>query len=139
VILLTDGEDQGGRISPLEAKELAQASGIKVYTIGVGSEGYAPFPVQLPNGDVSRQMQKVNIDEKLLEDIAQSTGGRYFRAKDTEALSSIYAAIDQMERSVISVTRLERNKEKYRPLAVFAFFCLSLELILRYTLFRQFP
>ena len=139
VILLTDGEDQGGRISPLEAREIAQANGIKVYTIGVGTDGYAPFPVQLPSGEVSRQMQKVNIDEKLLQDIATSTGGRYFRARDTEALSSVYAAIDQMEKSAFTITRLERNTEKFMPLALLAMMCLILELVLRYTVFRQFP
>jgi Ca-activated chloride channel family protein len=139
VILLTDGEDQGGRISPLEAKELAGENGIKVYTIGVGTDGYAPFPVQLPNGQVSRQMQKVNVDEKLLQDIAISTGGRYFRAKDTESLSAIYASIDQLEKSKITVTRIERNTEKFFPFAILSVILLTVELILRYTLFRQFP
>lgn len=139
VILLTDGEDQGGRISPLEAKELAAENGIKVYTIGVGTDGYAPFPVQLPNGQVSRQMQKVNIDEKLLQDMAVSTGGRYFRAKDTESLSAIYASIDQLEKSKVTITRIERNTEKFFPFAILSFLTLSIELVLRFTLFRQFP
>lgn len=139
IILLTDGENQGGRIDPLAGMELAKAYGIRVYTIGVGTEGYAPVPVQLPNGMVSTQQQKVNLDEKLLRRIASETGGLYFRARDNQSLKRIYTEIDQLEKSRIEVTTLHRFTERFHPLALLAALFLFLELVLRYTLFRKFP
>lgn len=139
VILLTDGEDQGGRISPVEAKLLAKSYGIRVYTIGVGTDGYAPVPVQMPDGRVVAQMQKVNIDEKGLREIAAETGGLYFRARDTESLKGVYAEIDKLERSKIEVTTLKRYTEKFHPFAIAAAGLLLLELVLGLTLFRKFP
>ncbi len=97
ILLLTDGENNGGLIDPKTAKEIAKAFGIKVYTIGVGTEGFAPQPVNTPMGIVM-QTQKVSIDEKLLTEIANETGGKYFRAKDNESLNSIYATIDTLEK-----------------------------------------
>lgn len=138
VILLTDGVDQGGRISPLEAKLMAKQYGIRVYTIGVGTEGYAPFPVQR-NGKVVTEMQKVTIDEKLLRAIASETGGLYFRARDTESLQAIYGEIDKLEKTKIEVTSLKRFTEKFHPFALAAATFLLLELILRFTVFRKFP
>lgn len=134
IILLTDGEDQGGRIDPLAGKELAKAYGIRVYTIGVGSEGYAP----VPTADGTRQ-QKVNIDEKLLRMIATETGGLYFRARDNESLKNIYLEIDKLEKSRIEVTSLKRYTERFFPFAFAAAALLFLEIILRYTLFKKFP
>ena len=134
IILLTDGEDQGGRIDPLAGKELAKAYGIRVYTIGVGSEGYAP----VPTADGTRQ-QKVNIDENLLRMIATETGGLYFRARDNESLKNIYQEIDKLEKSRIEVTSLKRYTERFFPFAFAAAALLFLEIFLRYTLFKKFP
>lgn len=139
IILLTDGEDQGGRIDPLAGKELAKAYGIRVYTIGVGTEGYAPVPVPDGAGGTTTRQQKVNIDEKLLRLIAQETGGLYFRARDNESLQGIYREIDQLERSRIEVTALKRYTEKFFPFAIAAAVLLLLELVLRYTIFKKFP
>ncbi|MFT3826869.1 MAG: VWA domain-containing protein [Chitinophagaceae bacterium] len=135
VILLTDGEDQGGRIDPLAAKEMAKTYGIRVYTIGVGSEGYAEVPV---DGTTTRP-QKVNINEPLLRSIADETGGLYFRARDNNSLKGIYNEIDKLEKSRIEVTALKRYTEKFFPFAIAAFIFLLLEIALRYTLFKKFP
>ncbi|MBO9199119.1 MULTISPECIES: vWA domain-containing protein [Niastella] len=139
VILLTDGEDQGGRIDPLAGKELAKAYGVRVYTIGVGSEGYAPVPIGDGAGGITTRQQKVNIDEKLLRMIATETGGLYFRARDNESLKKIYLEIDKLEKSRIEVTALKRYTERFFPFALAAAALLFLEIILRYTLFKKFP
>ena len=138
VILLTDGEDQGGRISPEEAKLMAKSYGIRVYTIGVGTEGFAPVPTNIA-GRVSTQMQKVNIDEKLLRSIASETGGLYFRARDTESLKGIYTEIDKLERSKIEITDLKRYTERFHPFAIAAAILLLIEMMLRFTVFKKFP
>jgi Ca-activated chloride channel family protein len=139
IILLTDGEDQGGRIDPLAGKELAKAYGIRVYTIGIGSEGYAPVPVPDGMGGTTTRQQKVNIDEKLLRLIATETGGLYFRARDNESLKSVYTEIDKLEKSRIAVTSLKRYTERFFPFAFAAAVLLLLEIFLRYTLFKKFP
>lgn len=139
VILLTDGENNGGQIPPLTAKELAKATGVKVYTIGVGTDGYAQTPMQTQTGEVVMQREKVNIDEKLLTQIADETGGKYFRAKDNESLKNIYSEIDKLEKSRIEVTALKRYSEKFFPFAIAALAFLMTELILRFTLFKKFP
>jgi len=138
VILLTDGENNGGLIGPANAKEIAKAFGIKVYTIGVGTDGYAPFPVKTPMGVVMQQ-QKVTIDEKLLTEIANETGGKYFRAKDNEGLENIYAAIDGLEKSKVTLTTFTRYTEKYFPFVMIALVLLLLEMILRFTVLKRFP
>lgn len=138
VILLTDGENNGGMIDPNTAKEIAKAVGVRVYTIGVGTEGYAPVPVQTIGGIVM-QREKVNIDEKLLKQIAGETGGKYFRAQDNEGLANIYAEIDKLEKSKIEVTALRRYTEKFFPFALAAAVLVFLELFLRMTTFRKFP
>ena len=139
VILLTDGENNGGQIPPVTAKELAKATGVRVYTIGVGTEGYAQVPMQTAGGSVVMQREKVNLDEKLLTQIATETGGKYFRAKDNESLKNIYTEIDKLEKSKIEVIALKRYSEKFFPLALAAALFLLLEIILRYTVFRKFP
>lgn len=139
IILLTDGENQGGRIDPLAGMELAKSYGIRVYTIGVGSEGFAPVPVQMPNGMVSMQQQKVNIDEKLLRRIADETGGLYFRARDNVSLKKIYDDINRLEKSKVEVTTLKRYTEQFYPLAMLAAAFLLLEIILNATIFRKYP
>lgn len=138
VILLTDGENNGGLIGPLNAKEIAKAFGIKVYTIGVGTEGYAPFPVKTPLGVIVQQ-QKVTIDEKLLTQIANETGGRYFRAKDNASLENIYKEIDGLEKSKVEISTLHRYTEKFFPFVIIALSLLLLELVLRFTVLRKFP
>lgn len=138
VILLTDGENNGGFIDPNTAKELARSLGVRVYTIGVGTEGTAPVPVQTDMGIVMQQ-EKVNIDEKLLTQIARETGGNYFRAKDNEQLATIYKEIDKLEKSKVEVTALRRFNEKFFPLALAAVLLLFLEALLRLTVFKKFP
>ncbi|HYE56370.1 MAG TPA: VWA domain-containing protein, partial [Chitinophagaceae bacterium] len=138
VILLTDGENNGGLIDPNTAKEIAKSIGVRVYTIGVGTEGYAPVPMQTIGGIVM-QREKVNIDEKLLKQIADETGGKYFRAKDNEGLINIYSEIDKLEKSRIEVTTTRRYTEKFFPFALAAAILIFLELFLRLTTFRKFP
>lgn len=139
VILLTDGENNGGQIPPVTAKEIAKKLGIRVYTIGVGTEGFAPIPVQANDGTIVMQREKVNIDEKLLTQIADETGGKYFRAKDNEGLGKIYAEIDQLEKSRIEVTSLQRATERFLPLVLAAIGFIFLEWLLRLTLLKKFP
>lgn len=139
IILLTDGENQGGLIDPLTGKDLAKAHKIRVYSIGVGTEGYAPVPASDGRGGVVVRQQKVNIDEKLMRLIAEETGGLYFRARDNESLKNIYGEIDKLEKSKIEITTLKRFTERFFPFALAAAALLLLEIILRYTLFRKFP
>ncbi|MBP6286755.1 MAG: VWA domain-containing protein [Ferruginibacter sp.] len=138
VILLTDGENNGGLIDPQTAKEIAKAFQVKVYTIGVGTDGYAPQPVNTPMGVVMQQ-GKVSIDEKLLKEIAAETGGKYFRAKDNEGLAGIYTEIDQLEKSKVEISTRTRYTEKFFPFVIAALAFLFLEMVLRFTVFRKFP
>lgn len=138
IILLTDGVNNGGLIDPNTATEIAKAFHIKVYTIGVGTNGYAPTPVSTPLGIVM-QNQKVSIDEKLLQNIAAQTGGKYFRATDNTSLENIYKEIDNMEKSKVEVTTFHRYSEKFYPFIFAAMALLLIEIILRYTLFKKFP
>jgi len=138
VILLTDGENNGGLIDPNTAKEIAKAVGVKVYTIGVGTEGFAPVPLQ-GSGGIVMQREKVNIDEKLLKQIADETGGRYFRAKDNETLRNIYGEIDKLEKSRIESTTTTSYSEKFLPFVIAAAIFLFIEILLRLTLLKKFP
>jgi len=138
IILLTDGEDNGGRLDPNTAKEIAKSYGVRVYTIGMGTEGFAPVPVQTATG-VVMQREKVSIDEKLLTQIANETGGKYFRATDNENLSAIYKEIDKLEKSKFEVTTFTHYTEKFFPFVLTALLFLVFEWILRFTLFRKFP
>lgn len=138
IILLTDGENNGGLIGPDNAKEIAKAFGIKVYTIGVGTDGYAPFPQKTQLG-VVMQMQKVTIDEKLLQAIAIETGGKYFRAKDNAGLQEVYKEIDDLEKSKVEIATLTRYTERFFPLVIIALVLLLLEMMLRFTVFKKFP
>ena len=138
IILLTDGENNGGVVDPNTAKEIAKSFGIRVYTVGVGTEGFAPVPVQTSSG-VIMQKEKVSIDEKLLTQIALETGGKYFRATDNESLNSIYKEIDRLEKSKYEVTTFTHYTEKFLPFLIAAVLFLLLEWILRFTLFRKFP
>jgi len=138
VILLTDGENNGGLIDPQTAKEIAKAFQVKVYTIGVGTDGYAPQPVNTPMGVVMQQ-GKVSIDEKLLKQIAGETGGKYFRAKDNAGLSGIYDEINSLEKSKVEISSRTRYTEKFFPFVMAALALLFLEMLLKFTVFRKFP
>jgi Ca-activated chloride channel homolog len=138
VILMTDGVNNGGLIDPNTAKDIAKTFNIKVYTVGIGTEGYAPTPVNTPLG-VVMQNQKVEIDEKLLTQIADETGGKYYRAKDNKSLQNIYSEIDKLEKSKVEITTYERFTEKFYPLVFAALAFLFLEVLLRFTVFKRFP
>lgn len=139
VILLTDGVNNSGQIDPHTATELAVKYGLKVYTIGIGTNGTAMSPVAiLPNGRLQFARIPVEIDEGLLKDIAQKTGGKYFRATDTQKLKEIYDEINQLETSEITEYTYRNYTEKYRPLVVIAGILFLFEFLLRYTLFRSF-
>ncbi|MDT0676423.1 vWA domain-containing protein [Autumnicola musiva] len=139
IILLTDGVNNSGFIDPKIASELAVEFGIKVYTIGVGSNGNALSPVAiLPNGRFQYGMSKVEIDEALLKQIANETGGQYFRATNNEKLEEIYAEIDALEKTDIEEFRYYNYDEKFRPLILLAGGLLLFEILLRYTIFRSF-
>ena len=135
VILLTDGMNNAGSVDPYTAAEMAKLFGVRVYTIGVGTYGTAPYPVQTPFGTQMQQM-KVEIDEKLLTTIANSTGGKYFRATSNQKLDEVYQEIDKLERSKIEVTEFRRLHEEFYPLVAWALALLLLEFLLRKTIFR---
>jgi Ca-activated chloride channel homolog len=138
VLLLTDGENNGGLIDPKTAKEIAKAFGVRVYTIGMASEGYAPQPVNTEMG-VVMESQKIAIDEVLLKEIAFETGGKYYRARDNQSFAGVYSEIDKLEKSKIEVINTIRYNEKFFPFILAAIIFLLLEIILNYTLFRKFP
>lgn len=139
IILLTDGVNNTGLIDPLTALEIAKLYKIRVYTIGVGTQGMAPYPMPMPGGGVQMQEQKVQIDEALLKKIATETGGEYFRATNNSSLANIYSQIDKMEKTKVEITSFRRYAELFFPLAIAAFVLLFLEIVLRYTVFRSLP
>jgi Ca-activated chloride channel family protein len=136
VILLTDGVNNRGEIAPLTAADFAGTFGIRVYTIGVGTEGVASYPVQTPFGLQYQDMQ-VEIEEAVLKEISSKTGGKYFRATDNDKLAQVYAEIDKLEKSKIDVRQFTRKEEKYLPLAVAALMLFVLELVTRFTIYRR--
>ncbi|WP_370477544.1 vWA domain-containing protein [Tamlana flava] len=139
IILLTDGVNNSGFIDPKIASELAVEYGIKVYTIGLGTNGMALSPVAiLPNGNFQYGRIQVEIDEALLEEIAQVTGGRYFRATNNKKLEEIYDEINKLEKTEIEEFKFYNYDEKYRPLVILAGLFLLLEVLLRFTVFRSF-
>ncbi len=138
IILLTDGVDYGGMIPPDIAKEMAILYGLKVYTIGVGTEKEVDERLETPYG-TSRGTKKLEFNEKLLKDIARETGGEYFHAADREGLQNVYKSINQLEKTKIQVTTYDRFTEKFFPFVLAAVILLIAEMLLRYTLFRRFP
>ena len=138
VILLTDGVSNAGSIAPATAAEIASAFGIRVYTIGVGTIGKAPYPFKTPFG-IQYQDMDVKIDEEMLQEIADISGGKYFRATNNKKLKKVYQEIDQLEKSKIEVTEYRKKKERFLPFAVCAAFFLLLEMLLRNTVFRSIP
>ncbi len=138
IILLTDGVNNRGEISPQMAAEIAKTYGVRVYTIGVGKEGMAPYPVMTPWG-VEIQQVKVEIDEKLLSEIAESTGGRYFRATDNTKLAEIYSEINKMEKARTTVDSFPIYKELFGKYALLALLALLLELVFNWFVIRRLP
>ncbi|QFZ54207.1 VWA domain-containing protein [Oceanihabitans sp. IOP_32] len=139
IILLTDGVNNSGFIDPKIASELALEYGIKTYTIGLGTNGMALSPVAiLPNGNFQYGRVQVEIDEKLLQEIADLTGGKYFRATDNKKLEDIYEEINKLEKTEIEEFKFYNYEEKFRPLVILAGLLLLLELLLRFTIFRSF-
>jgi Ca-activated chloride channel family protein len=136
IILLTDGVNNRGSIDPLTAAEIAKTFGIRVYTIGVGSRGYADYPVQTPFG-IQYQKMQVEIDEALLQKIAELTGGEYFRAVDNTSLQKVYNNIDQLEKSKIETREHSKREEVFMSWALAAAIILTLELLLRYLFMRN--
>ena len=135
VILLTDGSNNGGSIPPITAAEIAKQFNIRVYTVGIGTKGFAPYPVQTPAG-IQYQKIPVDVDEVTLSKIAHITGGKYFRATDNEKLKSIYEQIDQLEKAKIDVTQYHKKTESFLPFAILALFFLLTEFALKNTLLK---
>lgn len=138
IILLTDGENNKGEIAPKTAADIAKEFGIRVYTIGLGTNGMAPYPVETPFGTQVREVE-VKIDEELLTEMAESTGGKYFRATDNEALVRVYEQIDKLEKSKIDVKQFSKKEEKYHLYAAIALGLLILGVVLNNTVFRNIP
>ena len=139
IILLTDGVNNSGFIDPKIASELAVEYQIKTYTIGLGSNGRARAPVGLlPNGKFQYGMTKVEIDEDLLKEIAEKTGGLYFRATDNKKLEEIYGEINKLEKTEIEEFKYYNYNEKFRPLVLLALVLILIEWFLKNTLFRSF-
>jgi Ca-activated chloride channel family protein len=136
IILLTDGVNNRGEIDPSTAADIAKTYGIRVYTIGVGTRGMAPYPVQTPFG-VQYQNMPVEIDEGILKEIASKTGGSYFRATDNDKLVQVYSEIDKLEKSKIDVRQFTRKEEKFLMPAIIAIIMLALEALLRLTIFKN--
>lgn len=138
IILLTDGVNNTGQVAPVTAAEIAKTFGIRVYTIGVGTQGEAPYPIPTAFG-IQYQNIPVEIDEQVLKQIASTTGGQYFRATDNASLKEIYSEIDQMEKTKISVQEFSKKQEEYKNWALLAFVLLLVEVLLRNTVLRNIP
>jgi Ca-activated chloride channel homolog len=138
-ILMTDGVNNAGFIEPETASDIAKEYGIKVYTIGIGTNGMAEFPYAIaPNGTFLFRMMKVEIDEQLMRNIAAKTGGKYFRATSNTKLQSIYNEINKLETTEIEELKFYDYDEKFRPFAIVALLLLLIEITLRNTIFRSF-
>lgn len=139
LILLTDGNNNKGEVQPEVAAEAAKALGVRIYTIGTGKQGQVPYPVEDPWGRKGYRNVVINIDDELLTEVAETTGGRYFRATDTEELYQIYDEIDQLEKSEIEMTEFYRYKELYPYFIIFGLLILCLEILLQHTVMRRLP
>ncbi len=135
IILLTDGSNNMGSIPPVTAAEIAKQFGIRVYTVGIGTHGFAPYPVQTAFG-IQYQRMPVDVDEGTLTKIADITGGKYFRATDNETLKHIYDQIDKLEKAKIDVTQYHKKTEMFLPFALIALFFLLAEFVIKNTLLR---
>ncbi len=130
IILLTDGVNNSGEIAPIDAAKIAKIFGVRVYTIGIGTRGKAPYPVQTPFGK-QYQYQEVDIDEETLKDISKRTNGEYFRATDNKSLKNIYTEIDKLERSKIEIKKQNKKNEEFLFFAIWAGILLIAEILLR--------
>lgn len=139
IILLTDGSNNAGDISPLTSAEIAKTYGIRIYAVGVGTQGEAPFPIPTMSGAIERVMVPVDIDEPTLKDIARTTGGVYFRATDNASLQDIYEEIDQLEKTKLNVKEFSKREEEYLKFALAAFVLVLLDVLLRQTILRRIP
>lgn len=139
MILMTDGQNNAGKVPPLTAAEAAETLDVKIYTIGVGKRGTAPFPRQGPFGQTMYVQMEVNIDEDTLTQIAEQTGGKYFRADTTDTLESIYDEIDQLEKSEVEITEYQHYDEIFHWFLLPGFVLLLLEIILNNTIWRRLP
>ena len=138
IILLTDGSNNMGDISPLTSAEIAKSFGIRIYTIGVGSNKVAPYPMRV-GGSVQYVSMKVDIDTNTLREIAAATQGNFYRATNNKELRRIYDDIDQLEKTKMKVRHYAKRYEAYQPFALAAVICLLLEILLRITWFRRIP
>jgi Ca-activated chloride channel family protein len=138
IILLTDGVNNSGMVPPLTAAEIAQKFNIRVYTIGVGTKGVAPYPFQTPFG-IQYQDVEVKIDEETLQDIATITGGKYFRATNNNSLANIYKDIDNLEKSKIEITEFHKRSEEFLSFALWALALLFTGFIIEKTYLKQIP
>ena len=138
VILLTDGSNNMGDISPMTAAEIAQSLGIRVYTIGVGTNKVAPYPMPVAGG-VQYVNMPVEIDTKMLADISAATEGDFYRATNTAELKNIYKEIDRLEKSKLNVKKFSKRYEAYQPFALAAAISLLIEILLRIIVFRRIP
>ena len=139
IILLTDGSNNTGVVAPVTASEVAKELGVKIYTIGIGTNGTAPYPTRTMSGRIEFTPQPVVIDEATLKYIADATGGKYFRATDNRVLEEVFAEIDALEKTRMDVRHFSHTEDNYMLWAwlALAFFCI--ELLLRYTVFRSIP
>ena len=138
VILLTDGSNNRGDLSPMTAAEIAKSFGIRVYTIGVGTNKVAPYPMPVAGG-IQYINIPVEIDTKMLNDIAAATDGDFYRATNNKELQQIYKEIDKLEKSKLNVKKYSKRYEAYQPYAIAALILLLLEILLRITVFRKLP
>lgn len=138
IILLTDGSNNRGEISPLTAAEMARSFGIRVYTIGVGTNGTAPYPMPTSYGTQYINMA-VEIDEDVLRQIAQTAGGQYYRATSNSKLKEVYEEIDKLERTKLQVKEFSKNQEEYQPLALILLLCILASILLKQTVLRTIP
>lgn len=139
IILLTDGSNNTGVVAPISAAKVAEEMGVKIYTIGIGTNGMAPYPVQNPFGRIEYQPQKVEIDEATLKSIASNTGGKYFRATDNRALEEVFAEIDALEKTQMDVKVFSHTEDNYMLWAWLAFGLFAFEMLLRYLFLRPIP
>lgn len=139
IILLTDGSNNTGVVAPLTAAQVAQELGVKIYTVGVGKNGTAPYPVRTLSGRIEFQPQQVVIDEPTLRSIAETTGGQYFRATDNRVLDNVFREIDSLEKTQMDVRHFSHTEENYMLWACLALLFFGVELLLRYTVLRSIP
>ncbi len=139
VILLTDGVNNSGYVDPVMSAKIAAVYGIRIYVIGVGTRGRAPYPVVTPNGTTAYDYVESNIDEPLMQEMASNTGGKYFRATDNESLAKIYSEIDEMEKTRIQVARMSNKQDLFHYPILFALLFLGLEIFIRYTILKLLP